>query len=128
MPTKAEERYAAIEAKMQELKAEMIALADEVHRTRTPATDPEPTNRVEAAIALIDKGGALTLKARAEAQLDALAEAVREPGESLAKAYTRAIETDLGKSMLQTLDDATRMAQGQPTEAMVAEHRKSLSA
>lgn len=128
MPTKAEERYAALEAKMQELKAEMIALSDEVHRSRSPATEPDATNRVEAAIARIDKGGALTLKARAEAQLDALAEAVREPGETLAKAYTRAIETDLGQSMLRTLDDATRMAQGQPTEAMVAEHRKSLSA
>jgi type II secretory pathway component PulJ len=125
--TEAERRYEALAERMEEMKREMIALSDEVHRARTPATEPDATNRVEGALALVDKSGARALKARAEAQLDDLARSMQEPGESFAKAYTRAIETDLGRSMLRTLDDATRLAQGDPTEAMVAEHRKSLA-
>ncbi|MES2914348.1 MAG: hypothetical protein V4753_04420 [Pseudomonadota bacterium] len=126
MPTEAERKYQALEERMKELKAEMIALADEVHRDRTPSTEPDATNRIETTLARVDKRGALALKARAEAQIDDLARSVQGPGETFAKAYTRAMETSLGRSMLKTLDDATRLAQGQPTEAMVAEHRKSL--
>lgn len=128
MPTEAERKYEALEERMKELKAEMIALADEVHRDRTPSTDPDATNRIETTLARVDKRGALTLKARAEAQIDDLARSIQEPGEAFAKAYTRALETDLGRSMLKTLDDATRLAQGQPTDAMIAKHRQSLKA
>jgi len=126
MPTEAERKYEALEARMKELKAEMIALTGEVHRDRTPSTEPDTTNRLETTLSRVDKRGALALKARAEDQIDELARSVQEPGETFAKAYTRAMETDLGRSMLKTLDDATRLAQGHPTETMVAEHRKSL--
>ncbi len=126
MPTEAERKYEALEERMKELKAEMIALADEVHRDRTPSTEPDATNRIETTLARVDKRGALALKARADAQIDDLTRSVQEPGETFAKAYTRAMETDLGRSMLKTLGDATRLAQGQPTDAMVEKHRKSL--
>lgn len=140
--TEAERRYEALAERMEEMKREMIALADEVHRARTPATEPDPTDRLGrtdrmardlgngGTVAVghpVAKAGARALKAKAEAQLDDLARSMQEPGESIEKAYTRAIETDLGRSMMQTLEDATRLAQGQATEAMIAEHRKSLA-
>lgn len=62
----------------------------------------------------------------AERQLDELAKQMQQPGETFEKAYSRALNTDMGRSMLRTLDDATAIQTGQPTEADLETARKNL--
>lgn len=127
MPTEAERKYEALEQRMKELKAEMIALSAEVHADRVGTTDGDAAARVGTTLAVTSKAAALDLKARAERNLDALAESMRGEGETFAKAYTRAVDTDLGRSMLATLDEATDLAAGRPTARQVEAHRKALA-
>ena len=51
---------------------------------------------------------------------------MQQPGETFEKAYSRALNTDMGRSMLRTLDDATAIQTGQPTEADLETARKNL--
>jgi hypothetical protein len=67
------------------------------------------------------------LKRQAEANLDALAKSVQAPGESYEKAYVKALETDMGRSLLATLEDSQSLSTGGPTAAQLAEHRKALA-
>lgn len=62
------------------------------------------------------KKQALSVKKRAEEQLDELAKSVRQPGETFEAAYSRALDTEMGAMMLKTLDDATALATGNPTQ------------
>ncbi|AHM03045.1 hypothetical protein roselon_00605 [Roseibacterium elongatum DSM 19469] len=62
----------------------------------------------------------------AERQLDDLAKSMMEPGETFEKAYSRAIDSEMGRAMLRTLDDATALQTGQPTEADLDTARKNL--
>lgn len=130
--TEAEQKYEALLERMKELKADLIALGGEVHDDRKANVTSTAAERVDSALALAGRNtvskGAMAVKAHAEAQLEELAKTMQEPKETFAKAYVRAMESELGKSMLATLEDATRLAQGQPTESMLAVHRKSLGA
>ena len=62
------------------------------------------------------KNQALSVKKRAEEQLDNLAQSLRQPGETFEAAYSRALDTKMGAMMLKTLDDATALATGNPTQ------------
>ena len=124
MPTKAEERYEELERAMARLKAELVALSTEVHGDRTATVTSTATERIAA---VTTKAAAMNVKARAERNLDDLAKSMQTQGESFAKAYSRMMETDLGRSMLETLETATDLAAGRPTAKQVEAHRKSLA-
>lgn len=66
------------------------------------------------------------IRKAAERNLDDLARSIRKEGETHEQAYARALDTELGKSMLATLDDATELERGGPTSATLANARSEL--
>jgi hypothetical protein len=127
--TEAERRYKALEERMQELKREMIALSTAVHEANTAGEkDDRAGDHVSSMANLVGvKKAAVLVRQDAERQLDALAKSDQGPGESFEKAYARVLETPVGRSLTATLDDATRLSVGQPTEAMLDAHRRALT-
>lgn len=69
---------------------------------------------------------ALANKKVAENQLDDLAKSLRQPGETFEAAYSRALDTEMGAMMLKTLDDATALATGNPTQFDLEKARAAL--
>lgn len=69
---------------------------------------------------------AATNRQAAERQLDELAKSIQQPGESFEKAYSRALETDMGKALMQTRDDAQELERGGVTSMHLADARKNL--
>lgn len=63
----------------------------------------------------------------AERQLDQLAKQMQQPGESFHKAYDRALNTDMGRALMQTRDDAQELERGGVTSMELDEARKSLA-
>lgn len=59
-------------------------------------------------------------RAEAERNLDNFAKALRKEDETHEQAYARAIDTDLGRSMIKTLDDTVALQTGAPTSDDVA--------
>ena len=59
----------------------------------------------------------------AECQLDNLAKSIQQDGETFEKAYTRALDTDMGKALMHTRDDAHELERGGITSMDVAEAR-----
>jgi hypothetical protein len=120
--TEAERRY-------KELKREMIALSTAVHGANAAGEkDDNAGEHVSSMANLVGvKKAAVLVRQDAEAQLDALAKSMQSPGETFAKAYTKALDTPAGRSLTATLDDATRLSVGQPTEAMLDAHRRALT-
>ena len=62
----------------------------------------------------------------AERQLDGLAKSIQQPGETFEKAYSRALDTDMGRSLMQTRDDAQELERGGVTSMHLADARKNL--
>lgn len=62
----------------------------------------------------------------AERQLDELAKSIQQPGETFEKAYSRALDTDMGRSLMQTRDDAQELERGGVTSMHLADARKNL--
>lgn len=62
----------------------------------------------------------------AETQLDNLAKSMQQDGETFEKAYLRALDTDMGKALMQARDDAQELERGGITSMDVAEARKQL--
>ena len=63
----------------------------------------------------------------AERQLDQLAKQMQQPGESFHKAYDRALNTDMGKALMQTRDDAQELERGGVNSMELDEARKNLA-
>jgi hypothetical protein len=128
--TEAERRYKELEQRIQELKREMIALSTAVHGANAAGEkDDKAGDHVSSTANLVGvKKAAVLVRQDAEAQLDALAKSMQSPGETFAKAYTKALDTPAGRSLTATLDDATRLSVGHPTEAMLDSHRRALTA
>ncbi|MEM8575820.1 MAG: hypothetical protein AAF830_13830 [Pseudomonadota bacterium] len=63
----------------------------------------------------------------AERQLDELAKQMQQAGESFHKAYDRALNTDMGKVLMRTRDDAQELERGGVTSMELDEVRKSLA-
>jgi hypothetical protein len=126
--TEAERRYKELEQRIQELKREMIALSTAVHEANTAGEkDDRAGDHVASMANLVGvKKASVLVRRDAERQLDALAKSDQGPGETFEKAYARVLDTPAGRSLTATLDDATRLSVGQPTEAMLDAHRKSL--
>lgn len=62
----------------------------------------------------------------AERQLDKLAETMRTEGETFEKAYSRALDTDMGRSLMAARDDAQELERHGPTSMHLADARKNL--
>lgn len=127
--TEAERRYKELEQRIQELKREMIALSTAVHEANTAGEkDDDAGDHIASMANLVGvKKAAVLVRQDAERQLDALAKSDQGPGETFEKAYARVLETPVGRGLLATLDDAQHLSLGQPSEAMVEAHRKSLA-
>jgi hypothetical protein len=63
----------------------------------------------------------------AERQLDQLAKSIQQPGEGFHKAYDRALDTDMGKALMRSRDDAAALEIGGITSMDIDEARKSLA-
>ncbi|MEM6931093.1 MAG: hypothetical protein AAF602_29430, partial [Myxococcota bacterium] len=48
----------------------------------------------------------------AERQLEELAKSIQQPGETFEKAYSRALDTEMGRSLMLTRDDAQELERG----------------
>lgn len=65
--------------------------------------------------------------AKVDAQLDALAKSMQADGETFEQAYCKALDTDMGRSMIRTREQAYALATGGVTEADVAAARADLT-
>lgn len=117
-------RLARDEAEAQEV----AELAQEVEQLETQVKAARAAVSMEKMMTKTDdvRKAAAANREAAERQLDELAKQMQRPGESFHKAYDRALNTDMGRSMLRTLDDATAIQTGQPTEADLETARKNL--
>ena len=130
------ERYAAeltrLEAKRKELEDTLGRLArdeDEMERVMELAQDVQQLEQevesARAAAETVTKRAARNM-ANVDGQLDDLAKSIQTEGETLEAAYVRALDTDMGKSMLRTREEAHALATGRVTEADVQKARASL--
>lgn len=69
---------------------------------------------------------AATNRAEAERNLDTYAKTIRKDGETHEQAYARAINTDLGRSLIKTLDDTVALQIGAPTSDDIAKAGRML--
>lgn len=119
-------RLARDEAEAQEvaeLAQEVEQLENQVESARS-AANMEKTMTKKNDI----KKAAADNRRKAEDQLDKLAKSVQQDGESFEKAYSRALDTDMGKALMQARDDAQELERGGLTSMDVAEARKRLNA
>lgn len=65
-------------------------------------------------------------RAEAERQLDALAKGMQHDGETFEAAYGRALDTDMGRALMRTRDDAQELERGGITSMHVEDARKAL--
>jgi SOS response regulatory protein OraA/RecX len=128
-------RYAAdlvrLEAKRKELEDTLAALArdeDELDRVIELAHEIEQLEaEVHSARAIAQSGAknmiksAAKIRSEAEQNLDNYADLIREDGETHEQAYKRAMQTELGRSMIKTLDYTVALQTGEPTSDDVAD-------
>ena len=119
-------RLARDEAEAQEvseLAQEVEQLENQVESARTAANmEKTMTKKNNITKAAADN------RRKAEAELDKLAKSVQQDGETFEKAYLRALDTDIGKALMQTRDDAQELERGGITSMDVADAHKRLNA
>ncbi len=106
-----------------ELAQEVEQLKQNVETARA-ATNMEKTMTKKNEI----KKAAADNRRKAEAELDKLAKSMQLGGETFEKAYMRALNTDIGKALMQTRDDAQELERGGITSMDVTEAHKRLNA
>ena len=74
------------------------------------------------------KKAAADNRRKAEDQLDKLAKLGQRDGETFEKAYFRALDTDMGKALMQVRDDAQELERGGITSMDVAKAHADLTA
>ncbi|MBN2906357.1 MAG: hypothetical protein JXJ18_06600 [Rhodobacteraceae bacterium] len=118
-------RLARDEAEAQEV----AELAQEVEQLETKVKAARAAASMEKKMTKTDdvRKAAAANREAAERQLDELAKSIQQPGESFYKAYDRALNTDIGKALMQTRDDAQELERGGVTSMELDEARKSLS-
>lgn len=115
-------RLARDEAEAQEvaeLAREVQQLENEVDAARA-AANLEKTMKKDV------RKAAAQNRQKAEAELDKLAKSVQRDGETFEKAYIRALDTDMGKALMQARDDAQELERGGITSMDIAEAHKKL--
>lgn len=133
------EELARLEARKKDLEDALMRLArDEAEAQEVAELAQEVEqleNQVETARAAANMEKTMTKDVRkaarlnreaAETQLDTLAKSMQQDGETFEKAYLRALDTDMGKALTQTRDDAQELERGGITSMDVAEARKQL--
>ncbi|WP_027237372.1 hypothetical protein [Leisingera caerulea] len=133
------EELARLEARKKDLEDALMRLARdeaEAQEVAELALEVEQLeNQVETARAAANMEKTMTKDVRkaarlnreaAETQLDTLAKSMQQDGETFEKAYLRALDTDMGKALMQTRDDAQELERGGITSMDVAEAHKSL--
>lgn len=117
-------RLARDEAEAQEV----AELAQEVERLETQVKAARAAASMEKTMTKTDdvRKAAAANREAAERQLDQLAKQMQQPGESFHKAYDRALNTDMGKALMQTRDDAQELERGGVTSMHLADARKNL--
>ena len=73
--------------------------------TKTPTMTDDVRKLAHENVAAVDR------------QLDELAKSMMTDGETFEKAYSRALDTQMGRALMRTRDDAQAIATGQATEA-----------
>ena len=73
------------------------------------------------------KKAAASNRCKVEAELDKLAKLMQQDGESFEKAYSRGLDTDMGKALMQSRDDAQELERGGITSMDVAEAHKKMA-
>ena len=68
-----------------------------------------------------------SIRAEAERNLDNYARTICKESETHEQAYARAMETDLGRAMIKTLDDTIAHQTGAPTSEDMAKARRTLT-
>ncbi|MEL6467762.1 MAG: hypothetical protein AAFQ58_22575 [Pseudomonadota bacterium] len=119
---------ALVHATEAEGDAMFAALAD---RLNLPKIDVTRSDRPAATVtekSVNDVGKRATEnRLLAEANLDALAKQMQRPGETFEKAYDRALDSDMGRSLMQVRDDAAALEVGGITSMDIDEARKNLA-
>jgi protein subunit release factor A len=105
-----------------ELAQEVEQLEQQVDIARA-ATNMEKTMTKKNEI----KKAAADNRRKAEAELDKLAKSLQQGGETFEKAYMRALDTDMGKALMQTRDDAQELERGGITSMDVAKAHADLT-
>lgn len=109
-----------------ELAQEIDQLEQQVDAARAAANIPHKTAKRSAIMPDDFQKRVLANKKVAENQLDDLAKSLRQPGETFEAAYSRALDSEMGVMMLKTLDDATALASGNPTQFDLEKARAAL--
>ncbi|UWP96524.1 hypothetical protein K3X48_05985 [Aliiroseovarius crassostreae] len=117
-------RLARDEAEAQEV----AELAHEVEQLENQVETARAAANMEKTMTKDVRKAARLNREAAETQLDTLAKSMQQDGETFEKAYLRALETDMGKALMQTRDDAQELERGGITSMDVAEAHKSLRA
>ncbi|MBN7786696.1 hypothetical protein JYP51_17340 [Ponticoccus gilvus] len=106
-----------LEQEVERMRSEVSARSKENDMTKTkPAKSPDDVRKAAAAN-----------RQAAERQLDELAKQMQQPGETFEKVYSRALDTDMGRSLMQTRDDAAALEVGGITSMDIEKARKSLA-
>ncbi|SFC59449.1 hypothetical protein [Tropicimonas isoalkanivorans] len=118
-------RLARDEAEAQEV----AELAQEVEQLETKVKAARAAASMEKKMTKTDdvRKAAAANREAAERQLDELAKSIQQPGESFHKAYDRALNTGMGKALMQTRDDAQELERGGVTSMHLADARKNLA-
>ena len=120
------QRLARDEAEAQEVAelAQEVEQLEQLVETARAAANMEKTMTKKNDI----KKAAADNRRKAEDQLDKLAKSVQQDGETFEKTYSRALDTDIGKALMQSRDDAQELERGGITSMDVTEARKRLNA
>jgi len=117
-------RLARDEAEAQEVGE----LAQEVEQLENEVESARAAAKMEKIMTKDVRKAAGQNREAAEAELDKLAKSVQQDGETFEKAYLRALDTDMGKALMQTRNDAQELERGGVTSMDVAEAHKRLNA
>ncbi len=115
-------RLARDEAEAQEV----AELAQEVEQLEEQVETARAAANMEKTMTKDVRKAARLNREAAETQLDTLAKSMQQDGETFEKAYLRALDTDMGKALMQTRDDAQELERGGITSMDVAEAHKQL--
>jgi mannose-6-phosphate isomerase class I len=117
------DRLARDEAEAQEV----AELAQEVEHLEQMVESARAAANMEKTMTKDVRKAAGQNREAAEAELDKLAKSVQQDGETFEKAYLRALDTDMGKALMQARDDAQELERGGITSMDEADAHKRLS-
>ena len=113
---------------LMELATEVEQLETQVKAARAAASMEKTMTKNEPANSPVDvRKAAATNREAAEAELDRLAKSIQQPDETFHKAYSRMLDTDMGRALMRTRDDAAALEVGGITSMDIEEARKNLA-